>query len=134
MALLPAIVPTVRSGGMGEYATKDFKQLAGNVTTRIYARYAYDIPLILEFGGEAGVTDDEAADIYQVWLDSAGDRLPTQLATATLSGMSASLRARIPSGMQFYFSLQEPVFQDTVPLRKRVRLAVEGRFAARHVA
>lgn len=134
MADLPSIVPTVRSGGMGTYATKKFPQLAGNVITRIYAKHANNIPLILEFGGEAGVLDADAASIYQVWDDSRGDRVPVGLSTAILAGMSTNLRNRIPSGMQFYFSPEAPSLTDTVPGRKTVRLMVEGRFPARHVA
>lgn len=133
MATFPSLVPTVRAGGFGEYATKKFQHISGNVTTRIYARYANNIPLILEFGGEAGVSDEEADDIYQAWHDSRGDRIPIILSSALLSGMSPQLQNRIPSEMNFYFSPQEPIMTDTIPNRKRVRLLVEGRFSARHV-
>ena len=134
MAVFPSLVPTVRSGGFGDYATKQFQQIAGSITTRIYARYASNIPLILEFGGEAGIPDEDAADIYQAWLESSADRIPVQLSNSLFSGMDAALQARIPSGMNFYFSDEEPSIVDTVPGRKLVRLRVEGRFAARHVA
>ena len=134
MATFPSLVPTVRSGGLGDYATKQFQQISGNITTRIYARYANNIPLLLEFGGEAGIPDEDAADIYQAWLDSSADRIPVQLSNSLLSGMGAALQARIPSGMNFYFSDEEPSIVDTVPGRKRVRLRLEGRFSARHVA
>lgn len=130
----PSIVPTVRSGGFGEYATKKFQQISGKVTTRIYARYANNIPLVLEFGGEAGVTDEDAADIYQAWLDSSADRVPVALSSPLLAGMDPALQARIPSGMSFYFSDEEPSLVDTVPGRKLVRLKLQGRFSARHVA
>jgi hypothetical protein len=134
MAVFPSIVPTVRSGAMGEFATKQFQQIAGNVTTRIYAKYAYNIPLILEFGGEAGIPDAQAALIYQAWLDSSADRIPVTLSSPLLAGMSPELQARIPSGMQFHFSDEEPAMVDTVPGRKLVRLRLQGRYASRHVA
>jgi hypothetical protein len=134
MATFPSIVPTVRSGGFGDYATKQFQQIAGTTTTRIYAKFAFNIPLILEFGGEAGIPDEDAADIYQAWLDSSADRVAVTLSDPLFSGMDASLRSRIPSTMSFYFSDEEPSMVDTVPGRKLVRLRVEGRFAARHVA
>lgn len=130
----PSIVPTVRSGGTGEYAVKTFPQIAGNVTKRIYARYANNIPLILEFGSEGGIPDEDVADIYQAWLDSSADRVAVALSNPLFAGMDAALRNRIPNGMQFFFSDEEPAIVDTVPGRKLVRLRVEGRFAARHVA
>lgn len=134
MAIFPSITPTVRSGGTGEYAVKTFPQISGNVTKRIYARYANNIPLILEFGGEGGIPDADAADIYQAWLDSSADRIPVTLSDPLFAGMDPLLRARIPSGMQFFFSQEEPSMVDTVPGRKLVRLRLEGRFGARHVA
>jgi hypothetical protein len=134
MTDFPAIVPSVRAGGMGEYATKKFRHLAGNGTTRIYGKYANNIPLTLEFGGEAGVTDSEAALIYQSWLDARGDRIPVGLSEQLLAGMSSELQARIPSALPFFFTEEAPVFIDTVPGRKRVKLALEGRWAARFVA
>jgi hypothetical protein len=130
----PAIVPSVRSGGMGSYSTRKFQQIAGNVTTRIYAKYANMIPLVLEFGGEAGITDEEAALIYQEWLNASADRTPLSLSDELFSGMAPELRARIPSGMSFYFTDEEPAIVDTVPGRKLMRLKVEGRFSARHFA
>jgi hypothetical protein len=134
MAVFPSIVPTVRSGGMGEFATKRFQQISGNVTTRIYARFANNIPLVLEFGGEAGIPDEDVADIYQAWLDSSADRIPITLSDPLFSGMDPMLRSQIPPGMSFYFSSEEPSIVDTVPGRKLMRLRVEGRFSARHVA
>lgn len=134
MTAFPSITPTVRSGGTGEYAVKTFPQIAGNVTKRIYARYANKIPLILEFGGEGGIPDAQAALIYQAWLDSSADRIPVAISSPLLAGMDPALQARIPSGMQFFFSDEEPSMVDTVPGRKLVRLRLEGRFAARHVA
>lgn len=134
MANFPDIVPTVRSGGFGDYATKRFQQISGNVTTRIYARFANNIPLVLEFGGEAGIPDADAADIYQAWLESSADRIPVGLSSPLLSGMDNTLRQRIPSSMSFYFSDEEPSIVDTVPGRKLVRVRLEGRFSARHVA
>jgi hypothetical protein len=115
MAVFPSIVPAVRFGG-------------------IYAKYAYNIPLILEFGGEAGIPDAQAALIYQAWLDSSADRVPITLSSPLLAGMLPELQERIPSGMLFYFSSEEPSMVDTVPGRKLVRLRLEGRYGARHVA
>lgn len=129
----PNIVPTVRSGGMGEYATKKFPQIAGNVVTRIYAKFSYNIPLVLEFGGEGGISDATAAEIYAEWLNASADRKPIGLSSSLLSGMSQELRDRIPLGISFYFSSEEPSMVDTVPGRKLVRLRLEGRFSARHV-
>lgn len=133
MAIFPSVTPTVRSGAMGEFATKQFQQIAGNVATRIYAKYAFNIPLVLEFGGEAGIPDADVALIYQAWLDSSADRVPIVISSPLLAGMSTELKNRIPSGMLFYFSSEEPSIVDTVPGRKLVRLRLEGRYASRHV-
>lgn len=134
MTVFPDIVPSVRQGGMGEYATKQFQQISGNVTTRIYAKYPTNIPLILEFGGEGGIPDAVAAEVYQAWLDCSADRTPIELSSPLLAGMDDALKNRIPPNMPFFFSSEEPAMVATVPGRKLVRLRLEGRFPARHIA
>lgn len=127
MAQLPNYCPSSRELTVGEYSVKRFVTLGGAVVRRQYGTKPYDYRLVLEYGGEGGIPDRDAAAIYSAWLTGFGATEPVALSDKTWGGADSEIPDAIDDSIIWYFTKTPPVLDWQLPGYSRVRLTLRGR-------
>ena len=127
MALLPDYCPSARNLTVGEFSVSRFTTLSGAVVRRQYGTRAYDYRLELEYGGQGGLRDSEAAMIYKAWQQGYGATEQVTVPSGTWGGSGTDISGEIPNYVQWYFTEEPPVLEWQLPGYSKVRLTLRGR-------
>ena len=127
MSQFPAITPSFRKLKAGEFSVTRFNTISRTPINRIYGTLPYDYELEVRFGGQAGLTDKEASDIYKAWRNSKGNTLQVTIPSKVWDGADSTIFGTVPGTITWFFDEEPPSFESSYSGYTRVSLKFRGR-------
>jgi hypothetical protein len=124
----PTYKPTGRSIKLPTFTVTKTRTVSGKVVRRIRGKYPSQGSMILEFGGEAGLLDAQAAEYYLDWKAERGIVGTVTLPNIVFEGMSSNLRNALganPLNLEWRYSASPPTIEPTIPGRSKVTVVLE---------